>query len=276
MNAPWLPHAILRAASLLAPGEQRAAWLGEWQSELWYIAPGGAARFCLGAFQDAWWIRRNRAQALQPASTLLDSPLRCLALLAALTAVCALIALCIPMPQNAAPPSRLRLRDLPMISVVTLPFTLLILPATRFAMQPAPANRHPLPWPSRLWRISFLILKIVLVQPIMFTGFVVIFPLHTVPMTLGLVASWILMFRWVISDQRSRCPVCLRRLSNPVRIGSPSQTFLEWYGAESMCPRGHGLRQASETGLCSQNSQWLGLGNSWSGLFSAASRGRHG
>ncbi len=45
----------------------------------------------------------------------------------------------------------------------------------------------------------------------------------------------------MITDQQRRCPVCLRLLTNPVRIGTPSRTFLEWYGAESTCSRGHGL-----------------------------------
>jgi len=35
-----------------------------------------------------------------------------------------------------------------------------------------------------------------------------------------------------------RCPVSLHALTSPARIGTPSQTFLEWYGDESMCSRG--------------------------------------
>src|ERR1035438_836888 len=33
--------AILRAAGLLVPGPQRAEWLAEWRSELWYARPSG-------------------------------------------------------------------------------------------------------------------------------------------------------------------------------------------------------------------------------------------
>jgi hypothetical protein len=88
---------------------------------------------------------------------------------------------------------------------------------------------------------------------------------------LGMVASWILTFRWVILDQRQRCPVCLRALTNPVRIGSASQTFLEWYGAESMCSQGHGLLHVPEIKTsCYDQQQWLDLDDSWSSIFPEA------
>ena len=45
MNNEWLQHTILRVASLLAPGDQRAEWLEEWRSELWYV-PRRAGNAC--------------------------------------------------------------------------------------------------------------------------------------------------------------------------------------------------------------------------------------
>jgi hypothetical protein len=45
---------------------------------------------------------------------------------------------------------------------------------------------------------------------------------------------------WALADQRQRCPVCLRLLSNPTRIGNSAQLVLGSYGAELMCNRGHG------------------------------------
>ena len=85
---------------------------------------------------------------------------------------------------------------------------------------------------------------------------------------LGFDAAVILALRWVITDQQRRCPVCLRLLTDPVRIGTPSRTFLEWYGAESTCPRGHGLLHVSEMSSgYSARPEWLGLDDSWSGLF---------
>ena len=139
------------------------------------------------------------------------------------------------------------------------------LPAIRLAMGPG-ANRCPLPWRSRLRRGIFLAMKIALIQPIMFGGFVV---LCTIPIAdMAFMASWILAFRWVLIDQRRRCPECLRLLTDPVRIGSASQTFLEWYGAESTCSRGHGLLQAAEMPASySREPEWLTLDDSWRSLF---------
>ena len=50
--------AILRSASLLVPGPHRAEWFAEWTAELWHVNRGATA-FCLGAFRDAFWLRRN-------------------------------------------------------------------------------------------------------------------------------------------------------------------------------------------------------------------------
>jgi hypothetical protein len=116
------------------------------------------------------------------------------------------------------------------------------------------------------------------VQPILFCGMVVLILIGpVVPMApqLGIYAMWTLTFRWVITDQRRRCPVCLRLLTNPVGIGNSSHTFLEWYGAESVCSRGHGLQHMPEISASySGKSEWLALGDSWSGLFSEAAEVR--
>jgi hypothetical protein len=147
----------------------------------------------------------------------------------------------------------------------------LALPAIRLAIGPG-ANRCPIPWPGRLRRGIFLALKIALLQPILFGGFVVVLPILSVPIAnLGSIASWTLAFRWVLIDQQRRCPVCLRLLTEPVRIGSASQTFLEWYGAESTCSRGHGLLHISEMPASySAKPEWLRLGDSWRSLFGSA------
>ncbi|MGA3043326.1 MAG: hypothetical protein ABSF54_21335 [Bryobacteraceae bacterium] len=276
MNGAWLPYATLRAASLLAPGDQRAEWLKEWQSELWYIPRREATRFCLGAFQDALWLRRNSVSPVQPIRFHLDSPLNCLIFLAALSAASLLIAVCLPAPQDLTASSHLRASDLPRGCLAMLLYTSLLLPTTRLTMGRAPAVCHLIRWPNRLRRWTFMAMKIALVQPMMLFGFVVLAAMGTVPLaTLGVCASWILALRWVLIDQRRRCPVCLRSLGNPVRIGTPSQTFLEWYGAESICPRGHGLLQVPEiSSSYSGRGQWLRLGRSWSSLFSPAAGAR--
>jgi hypothetical protein len=149
----------------------------------------------------------------------------------------------------------------------------LVLAPTRLAMGRPAANRHPLPWPGRIghriYRGIFLLLKFLLLQPILLCGFVLLVRCgSSVPMSPAIFfTSWILVLRWMLLDQRRRCPVCLRLLTDPIRIGSPSRTFLEWYGGESMCSRGHGLLQVSEISNSCSGNEWLNLDHSWRGLF---------
>src|ERR1700733_250656 len=247
MKGEWLQHTTLRVASLLAPRDQRAEWVKEWQSELWYIPPHGATRFCLGAFRDAFWLRRNNT-AVKRSGMHLESPLSCLALLATLATLSILIAITVrvpDLPPGPFPPQRAS--DLAGACSIMLLFSALLLPGTLRVWR-APSNRHPMSWPSRLRWGVFLALKIALLQPIMLCGFIVELMMGQLGgfAALGFDAAVILALRWIILDQQRRCPVCLRLLTAPVRIGTPSRTFLEWYGTESTCSRGHGLLHISE------------------------------
>jgi hypothetical protein len=271
MKREWLHHATLRAASLLAPVDQRAEWLEAWRSELFYVPRRGATRFCLGAFRDALWLRRNNLNPL-PTRIHLESPLSCLAFLAALSVVCLWIAACLSGPLSMRTTHwHLRARDLPGGCLAMLMFSSVFLPAARIAMGRYPAGRNPAPWRGRL----FLALKVALVQPVLLCSLLVLIlagPLLPLAPQLAVFAIWILTFRWVLMDQRRRCPVCLRLLTDPVRIGTPSETFLEWYGAESICARGHGLLHCTEVSSSyARHTQWLCLDASWSSLFP----GRH-
>src|SRR5215831_18322605 len=87
MKTEWLPYTVLRAASLLAPGDQRAAWVKEWRSELWYIPRRQKMLFSLGAFRDAFWLRRNNLSPAPRPRIHLESPLSCLAFLSTLATV---------------------------------------------------------------------------------------------------------------------------------------------------------------------------------------------
>lgn len=278
MKIAWPQSLILHAASLLAPFDQRAEWLDGWRSELWYVPRRGATRFCLGAFQDALWLRRNNLSPVKRSGLRLESPLACLAFLALLAVVSLSIAARLPGPQWEPGPSHALRHDLLDGCIAMLLLSVLVLPAIRLAMGPS-ANRCPVPWPGRLLRGVFLAAKIALVMPIMLLGFFVVLwlgPVVPVAPQFGVFGLWTLTFRWIILDQRQRCPVCLRLLTEPVRIGSASQTFLEWYGAESMCSRGHGLLHAPEMPPSySVKPHWLRLGDSWSGLFSQAAGVRH-
>jgi hypothetical protein len=265
MNFAW-HRAILRAASLIAPSVQRAEWLNEWESELWYVPPNEATRFSLGAFRDALWVRRNHVPAKRTGAHL-ESPASCLALLATAAAASVFIAarlermLPFPEPQRGATVGAT-------VGAFASLLFIYLLPA---AISLVVGGSRPTPSTRRLRGCIFLALKILFVLPILqcTTLFVLVFAPF---LSLGLFLSNAALFRWVFLDQRRRCPVCLRLLTQPVRIGNSSQTFLEWYGAESVCSLGHGLLQDPELAASyAAKPQWLKLDRSWSGLFSGVS-----
>lgn len=78
----------------------------------------------------------------------------------------------------------------------------------------------------------------------------------------------LLSFRWILQDQRRRCPECLRLLSNPARVGQASCNFLSWNGTELFCSRGHGFLHIPELPTSWFSTQrWLCLDSSWLCLF---------
>lgn len=259
MSRAWLQHAILRLASLLSPADQRGQWMADWRTELWYVPETEALRFCLGSFRDALWMRRNNPIKTERRGWYVESPITCLAILAALAAIGILIALRIekslPFPEAHGAPAAggfgAMLVMYSMLAVVAL----------------AIGGRRPAPSRSRTLRgWMFLGLKLLLALPILQSTMLAI--IVAAPfLTMGLFLMHALFFRWLFADQRRRCPICLRLLKQPVRIGNPSQTFLEWYGAESVCSRGHGLLHDPELlASYAANPQWLVLDSSWSGL----------
>jgi hypothetical protein len=269
MKPERLPQATLRIASLLAPGEQRAEWLQEWQSELWYVPPDQTTMFCLGAFRDAVWIRRNRPRGVKPSRAWRERPSVCLAFLATLAALSLWIAMALPPPVKMP---HATVRDLAKGCLAMLGYTCVFLPATRCIMGRSHTGHPPLTWADRLRSVAFLAFKVALVQPVMLGTFLALLrasQILPVALPLGVFAIWVPMFRWILSDQWRRCPVCLRFLTTPVRLGTPSHTLLEWYGAESLCSRGHGLRREPEMEASyAVNTHWLRLDDSWTALFS--------
>jgi hypothetical protein len=75
-------------------------------------------------------------------------------------------------------------------------------------------------------------------------------------------------FRWAVADQRKRCPVCLRRVSNPASVGLASRTFLGWNGTEMICMGGHALLHVPSLPTSwFSGDRWLYLDSSWDFLF---------
>ena len=260
--------AILRSASWLVPGEQRAEWLAEWSAELWYVRQGGerqTAGFCLGSFCDAFWLRRNSPPDAQPRLRL-ESPARCLGVLGLLAVVCVLFAHRFP-----GPDLRFHSPGLPLLPIwqalsVMLFLALLGVPVlvatTSLRLGEYPANRCG-------WRWVFFACKIALLLPLVFFAALDLWPIAGPAMRAFCMAvGYVIAFRWALIDQRRRCPECLRLLAHPARIGRITETFLQWYGTEFACPKGHGLLHVPDTPEISLPTQrWVHLDRSWSGLF---------
>ena len=139
---------------------------------------------------------------------------------------------------------------------------LIVSATTSLALGEYPGNRH-------FRRRTFLAIKIALVLPIVCCGSLDLASVISMSFqSHGLLIGLIVGLRWALVDQRRRCPVCLRLLTNPTRIGGPSHTFLDWYGTELICAQGHGLLYVPEIPTsCYSTQRWQSLDPSWTGLF---------
>ncbi len=255
--------AMLRCAAWLVPGALRADWLAEWSAELWHVRRAQERRatgFCLGAFRDALWMRRNCPPEARPAPWL-ESPGRCLGLLGLAAAVCALASLRYQRPGMPLP-VRGPLGAMLYLALMTVPIVAAI---TSLRLGSYPGQRNA-------WRWPFFAAKVALLLFIVFSGVLNLAALVGLKVTSGpihcILIGNIAALRWALVDQRRRCPECLRLLAHPAHIGVPSQTFLEWYGTEFVCGKGHGLMHVPEIPTVSFRTQsWTHLDRSWSELF---------
>jgi hypothetical protein len=171
----------------------------------------------------------------------LDSPLRCVFLLATLVLVSYLFAFGLPSRRLFvffySSPGREHFAF--GCFWLYLESLLVLLTLNPLALGEYPANRFAPSLVIRLRRWLFLAIKIVLLPPIICFAIIALVPIFP-PASLILFCGWILGLRWVLADQRQRCPVCLHLLSNHTRIGSPTRVVLGSYGAELICARGHG------------------------------------
>ncbi len=143
--------------------------------------------------------------------------------------------------------------------ILLVGIALILLPATTsLSLGEFPASCHSPRWTARIRWWLFFGVKVLLLPPIVFGAFVAIGVLPVAPQ--GAIVSLVLALRWVLQDQRRRCPVCLRALSHPVRIGEASHMFLAWYGTELLCTRGHGWLHVPEIPTSSYaEPRWLYL-----------------
>ncbi len=160
------------------------------------------------------------------------------------------------------------------LAVFSLPAT------TSLPLGEYPARRGARPRSVRLRRWIFLSIKLLLVVPTVYfvsldlaqrsgnaTSIYDPYLLVSIHFPVSF-AGCLFALRWVLRDQRQRCPVCLRILKNPARVGQPSRTFLAWNGTELMCEAGHGLLHVPEIATSWFGTQrWLYLDPSWKSLF---------
>jgi hypothetical protein len=255
-------RAILGIAAWLVPRAQRRDWHAEWTSELWYVARCQSRQttlaFCLGAFADAMWLRRNYRGPAR--ADWLESPSQCLLYLTLLAAASVLLSN--GMAWRARPQPILADLLILMIAVLILPAT------TSLAMGEYPAVACAPTRAAHTRRWIFLGLKLGLILPAVFFGTFDLTPIvGSVLQPQATLIGYVLGFRWALSDQRRRCPVCLRLLTNPIRIGQRSQTLLEWYGTEFLCNKGHGVLHVPGIQASYTIQRWVALDASWSSLF---------
>lgn len=129
------------------------------------------------------------------------------------------------------------------LALVTLPA---IAPMERAELS---LHTEGLGWQRRLLRPLFFAAKLVLVWPIAY--FVSLDAAYgstlssvTAQIYLQLVVGFLVCLfglRWALGDQHRRCPVCLRRVAHPARVGTASSNLLAWSGTEMICTGGHTL-----------------------------------
>jgi hypothetical protein len=154
---------------------------------------------------------------------------------------------------------------------------LLALPAiTTVSLGESSLNPHKTSWSQRLHRWSFLGAKIALLLPIVyFVAFDLAYGLTALNreqaayiQLISTFAMTLFGFRWVLKDQRQRCPVCMRTVKHPAHVGQASRTFLDWNGTEMMCMGGHTLLHVPSLPTSWFSGQrWLYLDTSWNFLF---------
>ena len=137
-------------------------------------------------------------------------------------------------------------------------------------------SEHRPSWKSTVRRWSFLIAKIALLLPVVYFVSLDLAYWNTVSYSVSaqyvqLISSFSMCLfglRWALLDQRQRCPVCLKRVTNPASVGLAGRTFLAWNGTEMICTSGHTLLHVP--GLPTswfETQRWMYLDTSWKFLF---------
>ncbi len=140
---------------------------------------------------------------------------------------------------------------------------------------------HEISWFRRFCRTGFLVAKIALLLPLLhFAALDLSYGFFPFNVNGALYIQLVVTFfgclfgmSWALNDQRRRCPVCLRRVAHPARVGQLSRTFLAWNGTELVCLGGHTLLHVPSLPTSWFGSQrWMFLDPSWKFLFAGPVR----
>jgi len=166
------------------------------------------------------------------------------------------------------------------IYLFALLLALLALPAiTSVSLGESSVSPQNTSWTRRRTRWSFLCTKVGFLLPIVYFASLDMAYAFTTPYSnasayIQLISTFALTLfglRWILRDQRQRCPVCLRLVEHPAQVGQASRTFLAWNGTELMCMDGHTLLHVPGMPTSWFGAQrWLYLDTSWDFLFAGS------
>ena len=288
---PWAPRWWLRLASWIAPAMRRMDWLAAWRARLqaWWVlsergempsdAEGQGSLLCRTALAEAFWLRFSREHWRSvlrgPAITCSVSVLAFagLSFMSRGFAVTRLLAhtwrtRVYTSPTSGYDPASDRLMGYLAPIVVAL-----FIGAVMAFIEGIPAERqHWKYWLFLSWKAAAtaILLPLVWIEGgailrahIPYEGPRIL--LGGVCYAVAFIGSFGYAIHWVLLDQRQRCPVCLQRLTLPVRIGSWASVF-DPATTEMVCEAGHGTLTVAEIGN-SELDHWNELDESWRGLF---------
>lgn len=265
-DAPLYLRLWLAAVATAVPANLRTEWMAEWRGEIAALMRTRpplreTLRFSAGAVFDA----RTVSQLNQRSEDWLASPLACLTAMGAMTALAGgMLALSLHWFPEAV--------SVASIEGHFIAFTAFLLCGVIAVISSGTGCRRT----QRAWSLvrvrwtAFSVVQVTLgaVGTCAATWAVAVPLANGKPQTHCLLVGAILVVRWVMQDQRTRCPICLHRMTFPVTVGSAAHSFLDWSGTEYYCRHGHGRLQVPAVGSGSlATEKWTPLDKSWSGLF---------
>jgi hypothetical protein len=270
---PFFDRNLLRAVEKIVPVEERAEWSRTWQAELWHMRhrarrsertrPGRkdfgiAVDLSIGLTCDALWLRTDSWSG---------TPALCLASLAGLCALSALIGLALNGSWRAFEVyarGPLERSALAAALVVFVSFAT----TSRGHIEQGSTSRGRFGLKRQAFfaaKAALVLLLACLLSTDICRPIYAVFPTWACVLQLLMFVPFALIgLRWAFADQEGRCKQCLQSLAGPARVGRPSHNLLEWNGTALACKHGHGRLNVPEmeTSWCDR-SRWVALGPAW-------------